>query len=347
MSPTGRPTTRRASLRVRPLCARSVLALLLWTPLCVHPGNLPTGLDLTEPSRLRIGIGDRMRLERDGSWVRTLDEMERLGVRPDFVQIWLPHGWQESWLPRSDLDDMAQRGVVPVVVHYFFGDFISKERVEAQRAAWLRSIERMADRIRMAGPVLVVLEPEFNIAPPPGETAITRWPGFSSYLREAAQMIRSRAPNARVGVCVGDFAGPPYLEPVLGPVADDLDFLGFQEMRAATVPEAGSEAYLRVGRSATDFARYLERAFGRPLLLGYVAVSSHARWEEEQASALRDLLAHRRDLLDAGVFGWVYFQLFDDPRHTGFFAAAEPHFGLVTANGRPKPALDVFRELAR
>jgi hypothetical protein len=178
---------------------------------------------------------------------------------------------------------------------------------------------------------------------PAGEHAVSSWPGFGEHLARAAALIRERAPNVRVGTCVGDFAGPPAIEASLGRAAPDLDFIAFQEMRASTDPAVERDGYLRVGRSATRFARYLQRGFDRPLLVAYVAVSSHGGWEDKQAKALDDVRRERRALRDAGVFGIVYFQLFDDPAHTGYFGDAEPHFGLLRHDGSPKPALEAFR----
>ena len=306
-------------------------------------------LDLHDTSRLRLGVGDRISvLSREAeAWVSVPEEALRKGVPLDLFEVWLPRGWDEDWVKRERLQELTAQGITPVIIHYYFGDAISKERVEAERDGWYSSMWRMANMVRMDAPVLIVLEPEFNIAPPEGETAITSWPWFAKDLAAAVEMIRTQAPNALIGTCPGDFSGTPHLEPVLGPLASDLDFLAFQEMRAATDPEAGRKGYLDVGRAATDYARYLKRAFGRPLLLAYVAVSSHGHWEKRQADALRDLRRHRDALLGAGVFGLVYFQLRDDPSHIGYFGAAERHFGLLRADGTPKPALEVFRALGR
>jgi len=338
MSPVRPPQSRLAA-------ATTVLAccLAVWG---APPPAGAGGLDLERPGRLQVGIGDRLTVERDGRWVPTVDALDRLGIDVDMLQIWLPRGWQDDWVSKDALERLHARGVVPVVVHYYFGDFISKERVEAQRSAWYTSMWEMAQQIRGDDPVLVVLEPEWNIAPPPGETAITDWPWFANDLRAAAIMIRKEAPNALIGTCPGDFPGRPNLEPVLGPVAADLDFLAFQEMRASTDPDGDRPGYTDVGRSAVEFARYLHRAFGRPLLLGYLAVSSYGGWVDTQRSIVADVHAHRKALLDAGVFGVVYFQLFDDRKHRGYFGPAEKHFGLIDAKGRRKPAFEAFRALA-
>lgn len=327
--------------RLRPALTGILLVLLVAAPAFGGAGE-----DLLRPGRLRLGVGDRIKVENRGRWTSEPANARALGLELDLFQVWLPRGWHEDWLTRRQLRDLSARGVTPVVVHYYFGDFISRQRVEAQRDGWYASLWRMAKRISGDAPVLVVLEPEFNIAPPPGELAVTDWPGFGEDLRAAARMIREIAPNARVGVCPGDFPGPPGLERVLGPVVGDLDFLAFQEMRARTDRDRGREGYLDVGGAAVDYARYLKRAFGLPILVGYVAVSSHGGWEGRQADALRSLAARRADLLEAGVFGLIYFQLRDDPKHEGYFGRAEKHFGLVRSDGSPKPAFEVFRGLA-
>ena len=294
---------------------------------------------------MRIGIGDRISHERRGKTVPTLTSLQRVVLKVDLLEVWLPRGWKKDWLSPTALAEVHARGVVPVVVHYFFGDDISQQRVEAQRDAWYSSMWEMSQLIRGKQPVLVILEPEFNVAPPEGETAITAWPGFADDLRAAAEMIRREAPNALVGTCPGDFPGTPSLEPVLGPVAGDLDFIAFQEMRASTDPDAGRSGYEQVGRAAVDYARYLKRAFDRPLLLGYLAISSQGGWEQEQKKMLAEVHEQFDALRAAGVFGVIYFQLFDDPEHEGYFGEAEKNFGLFTAQGAAKPALNVFRDM--
>jgi hypothetical protein len=337
---TTRGHPRFARLRLAARFACGALALGLAQPVGAGPDPV---LELGAGDRIKVGIGDRLQLRRGDGWVSVLPELDRAGLRPDFLQLWLTREWQPSWVPPHQLRALAARGIVPIVVHYYFGDAISRERFERESDAWYASLRRMADVLRADAPVLVVLEPEFNVDPPPGEHAVAAWPAFGDHLSRAARLLRERAPNVRVGTCVGDFAGPPQLEASLGRAAPDLDFIAFQEMRASTDPAAGRDGYLHVGRSATRYARYLQRAFERPLLVAYVAVSSHGGWEDRQARALDDVHRQRRALRDAGVFGIVYFQLFDDPAHTGYFGPAEAHFGLLRRDGSPKPALEVFK----
>lgn len=300
---------------------------------------------LAPGARIRLGVGDRLSLTRDGKKIPTDLVARDLGLAPDFVQIWLTRDWKEDWAPRAKLAALAARGVTPVIVHYFFGDDLSRERFEAARDAWYTSLWRLAQQIRIDAPVLVILEPEWNQPAPRGQTSLQDWSGFAEDLRAAAEMIRRDAPNALVGTCPGDFAGPPNLERVLGPASERLDFLAFQEMRAETDAAAAEPGYLDVGSAATEFAAYLWRAFRKPLLLGYVAVSSGNGWEQKQAEALSSLAAQREALQRSGVFGAIYFQLVDDPRHRGYFGSAEKHFGLVDNRGRTKPAWKAFRKL--
>ena len=332
MTPSPAPRVRLAACLLALACG-----------LLARSAQADPALEPAPDGRLRVGIGDRLQLERGGSRVSVLAELDRIGLQSELFQLWLTREWQPSWIPRAELRALAARSIVPVVAHYYFGDAISRERFERESDAWYASVRRMAEALRMDAPALVILEPEWNVEAPPGETSLTRWPGFGEHLARAAALIRERAPNVRVGTCVGDFAGPPQLEAALGRAAPELDFLAFQEMRAGTDPDAGRAGYLEVGRSATRYAGYLQRAFERPLLVAYVAVSSHGGWEREQAQALDDLRHQQDALREAGVFGIVYFQLFDDPAHTGYFGAAEPHFGLLRHDGSPKPALDAFR----
>jgi hypothetical protein len=344
----------------RPLRLGLLLALALALACgCGHPGldargesaiGAGEGVARALPAareRLLAGVGDRLVLHGAGPRVDLYAEARRLGLPTDLFQVWLPRGWHESWVPRAGLEAIQDRGGVPVVVHYFFGSGISRERVEAGRAEWQRDLARLARSVDLPRPVLVVLEPEFNDAPPAGETPITRWAGFGAELRAAAAIVRRGAPGALVGTCAGDFSPDRNLEPLLGRVAPELDFLGFQEMRAAGAPDAGRPGYDEVGRAAVDYAGYLQQAFGRPILLCYVAVSSWRGWAGTQARALGGLVERREELRRRGVFGLVYFQLRDDPLHRGYFGAAERHFGLLDAAGAPKPALSILRRLAR
>lgn len=309
------------------------------------PGTGEPAILRVDGAPLRIGVGDRISVERGDRWLSVPEEALAAGLDLDLFAVWLTRDWQEDWVTREALRDLVRRGITPVVVHYYFGDDISKERLESDRDDWYTSLWRMSQLVDIGAPVLVVLEPEFNVVARGGETSITEWPWFGDDLRAAALMIKGEAPEALVGVCAGDFSPTRDLEPVLERALPALDFLAFQEMRASTDPASPRSDYLSVGAAAVDYATYLQRSFRLPVLLAYVAVSSHGGWEARQAEALADLAGRRAELSAAGVFGAMYFQLHDDPAHVGYFGEAERHFGLLRSDGSPKPALQAFRAL--
>lgn len=334
------PPPPAPAVRCRPRRGRAWLAVA-WLAIA-----LPTLAEAPRPDpsrhdRLGFGIGDRVTWHVDGEAIDVVADARRVGLDPDYLEVWLPRGWQDSWLGSDDLRGLTERGVTPIVAHWYFGDTISRERIVADRHGWHRSLARMARRLAIDAPVLVLLEPEFNNAPPPGETAVTAWPGFADEIREAARIVRHFAPEAQVGLCAGNF-GLRDLEPSIGPVADELDFLAFQEMRGSTRHDRSD---LDLGTSALGFARYLKSAFDRPVLLAYVAVSSYGGWTDAQRRAVESLTARREALVASGVFGLVWFQLRDDPEHRGWFGAAERSFGALSAKGQPKPVLEALRGL--
>lgn len=293
---------------------------------------------------IRVGIGDRLTVLSGGEWVPMVDRAAKAGFRPDYLEVWLTRGWRSSWIPEHRIRELSDRGITPVFMHYFFGDEISRERILDEREEWHASLRRLGRIAGRAKAPLIVLEPEFNDDPPEGETATVDWPGFAHEVRVALRLIRAEAPDAKIGICAGDFFPDLNLD-VLDGVAEELDFLAFQEMRGSTDPVRGREGYLRVGREATRYARYLRTRFQKPILLAYVAVSSHGGWEQKQAKALRDLSQASGALQEQGVFGVIYFQLQDDPEHVGYFGDAERRFGLIGADGRAKPAFYAFRRL--
>lgn len=316
--------------------------LLLWIAILL-PSSV-TG-ERTSTEAMRFGVGDRLTLQKKGDWVGLAGEARRLGAPTDYLQLWLTRGWQRSWVPDEELQRLVDAGTTPVLVHYFFGDEMSRERLLEKREEWHASLRRLGQLARSVSPVMIVLEPEFNNDPPAGETHSVAWNGFAKELRRAIKIVRDEAPNAQIGICAGDFFPTFDLEKIR-PVANSVDFMAFQEMRAITDAERERSGYLRVGWDAVRYARYLRREFGKPILLAYAAISSHGGWEEEQAQAIRDIHDAKSALAEQGVFGVIYFQLFDDPDHVGYFGDAEASFGLVTHGGRPKPAFWAFKELA-
>jgi len=193
---------------------------------------------------------------------------------------------------------------------------------------------------------LVVLEPEFNNIPAGKETPLTEWEEWNEIAGKAVDILHKGAPFSKVGLCPGDW-GMYNLEKCMSRVAAKSDFIAFQEMRASSDPsdDSTSEQYKNVVGSALKFSAYLKKTFNKPVLWAYLAASSYKNgdplgWETEQAEMLKGINKKQKELVENGVFGFIYFAYYDDPSHgTEFFGEAEKYFGLKSSKGIPKKAL--------
>jgi len=291
-----------------------------------------------------VGVGDRQRfyLENDRGKASFLHRWARNNGAPVNAQaIWLTRNWDEGWASREDLERMVAEGVVPVLILYYFAGDISRSYVVEHRQDWYFYLMKVAALASIDAPVLVVLEPEFNDGTNAAGTVISNWPGFNEIVIDGIYLLRSMAPNLLVGICPGDF-GSEDLEPSIGEVVEYSDFIAFQEMRASTQPSETCDDYEDITDRSLRYADYLYQTFDKPVLLAYAAVSTYGGWEQIQADVVKHLFAARGKLRERGVFGILYFMLFDDPEHDGYFGAAETEFGLVRADGEPKPGWHAF-----
>jgi hypothetical protein len=329
---------------------RATALLLLAFLLVVSGCGADNAIYPGQPGYLRLGIGDRFSWSRGGEEVSWYQKALEDGFEIELVEVWLEEGWDEGWLTQDDLNEALDRGVVPVIMHYYFAENISKEYVQGHLSEWYDDLERLASVIDIDREVWVVLEPEFNDEPSSG-TPITEWEGWNDAVIGAVERIREIAPEAKISICAGDFSQQD-LELCLSRAAQELDFLSFQEMRASTYWEPSSSGRLHVADSAMRFSRYLRTTFNKPILFAYLAVSTYADgdslgWENEQALVINQVFDRSDELLANGVFGLVYFEYYDDPLHSGFFGEAEKYFGLMTDTGQPKQGWHVFREKSR
>jgi hypothetical protein len=173
------------------------------------------------------------------------------------------------------------------------------------------------------------------------------WPGLQEMLMDGLYIVRTIAPNAIVGICFGDF-GPSPLEPWFGEAVAYSDIVAFQEMRASTRNPDLDPSGEELAQVAFDTTRRLHQTFDKPVLLAYLALSSYQEdggkdWESIQAAVVEKFLGRFKEMRAEGLWGMLYFQLRDDPKHVGFFEEAEVDFGLLDELGTPKPALEAFR----
>jgi len=320
----------------------SLAVLILLAQLAPLPS-----IDLSR-RQLEIGIGDRYLSYQNGQRIIWYKQAERDGLRFRYFQMWLTKQWQDAWVGgQAALQRMADDGYTPVITYYYFGGSISKEAVEADLLDWYQDCQRLHRLLDIDREILVLIEPEFNVAAPRGSTSIYNWSGWNEAVRGAIARIRGASSRIKVGLCPGDF-GRFNLDKCMKDVAGDCDFLAFQELRGSSHPHSSSQKYRDVASSAIDFAGYLQSRFRRPLLM-CVGISSYTDkdplgWSAEQCVAISGILSRLDALQQRGVFGLIYFEYFDDPQHDySFFGEAERHFGLKNGQGAPKPAWELWR----
>jgi hypothetical protein len=302
------------------------------------------------PSGAFVGSGDRLSSMQQGRNVVWWEKAREMGAEVNAQAIWATQDWEQDWYSAKDLKEMADAGVTPVVILYYFGDEISQEYVVEHYAAYRDWLQRVLARLAGDTMVLVVLEPEFNNTPPDGKHHVKEWKPFADLMIKAATEVRYHLPNARVGLCPGDYRSYD-LNDILDRVSPYLDFLAFQELWAATRENDLTEDYEDVSDYAFLNTAYLSVVYDRPVLLAYLGVSSYTPagvdedWGAIQASVLENVARRWHQLSQAGMIGVLTFALYDDPNHEGYFGTAERYWGLLDRDGRPKPAFEAFRGL--
>lgn len=279
-----------------------------------------------------------------------VDFLERHGAKPDDAVFWAG-AWNEksgwSYLG-SNADRLADRGIRPVVQWYYWAGDISPTCVDQgcwsnahgvwkSRANWAADAAKLADALH-AGlrgrPGVVVLETEFNKA------GMSTWEPFDGYLAEQVRIFRQRAPELKVAIGFGNWQSWEWhrFDRAMGAA----DLAGLQTMRAST--RNTPEAYLDSVNQVVAGAQALRSAFGKPILLHDLALSSYWEpdWTSRQERVVRALFARMPELSGLGVAGVSYRALQDDPHFTTkeYYGVAERHMGLQRADGSWKPALD-------
>jgi len=275
--------------------------------------------------------------EIDGRWVRAPEVFAQDGIGLDFVQAWIGgDGWTD-WLGPDDVRAMADAGLTPELIHYYFGD-PTLDEVTAERDAFLDDIRTLAGVLADSGVgdrAIVTLEPEFN------QDGVAAWDGWNDLMIEAIRILRD-ASGCRVGVLAGDWDIDHVLTISMGRAAAFSDFVAFQEMRAST--RDTPEDVAAVPDRAVRFAHWLSRKFLRPVRLGYAMVSDYDGWKEVQRRFVADLCEREADLRASGVVAVSWMSYLDHEAGGGYFDEAEDHKGLKHADNFPKPAWYVFRE---
>ena len=273
----------------------------------------------------------------DGVWRPAPEVFAEDGVQHDFVQAWIGgDGWTD-WFQADDVRAMSDAGLVPDIIHYYFGD-PTLEQVQRERDAFLADIRALAQLLADSGVgdrSIVTLEPEFN------QDGIPTWEGWNDLMLEAIRILRETA-GAKVGVLAGDWDIDHRLPTCLDRAAAFSDFVAFQEMRGST-QDTPQDAY-DVADRAIRFSHYLARTFLRPVRWGYAMVSDYGGWTEVQRKVVAEICERADELQANGVTAISWMSYMDNEAGGGYFGEAESHKGLKYADGGAKPAFYVWRE---
>ncbi len=314
-----------------------------------------------------FGVGGSMTLNTVGNaYVSTPSLLTQMQFPSNnkALGIWLTQGWQPDWM--AGMQTAMQQGYAPVLFDYYLGDLGSMGSgawgyVQQNAQAWLANTQLLANYLStLNGTVSVVLQPEFNVPGVGNQTQFGEWLAQASQILQHAQhpglTILTSAGVGDFGVYSGSTESASQWSgfyPSLSVAAPYLNFITFQEMRGAdtggTVVTAQQEGMNTIAGRVIAFSRYLQAAYGKPLLLGYMMMNPYTpagdteNWSAIAAKAYAEILQISPELAQQGVFGSMAMELFNDMNHStingvDYFGTSSDYFGLVNSNGAPNTA---------
>lgn len=286
---------------------------------------------------------------------KSVGRARNLGVPVTYGSTWAgawnaKYGWGGI---EDDLRAAKAAGAVPVIQWWYWGDDISpscvengcKDRyhgVQKDKASWSRMSNELADLIVRVGgkdsPALVVIETEFN------KNGIETHEPFDRDLAEQAAIFHQR--GIKVVISFGNWGQSHWKNFNRSIAAADL--LGTMALQSSLRDAA---TYLSGADHLIASAKYFHDTFGKPTFVTDFAFSSYpeASYEQYQDMVIRDIFRRMDEFRAAGVQGMVWRMLADDPGFdtNNYHGVAERHWGLLHADGSPKPAFQPFLNGAR
>jgi hypothetical protein len=310
----------------------------------LHSGIVASLLQLSSPAFAQSSL-------QFGFDAKSVVRARELGVSVGYGSTWAgPWNQKYGWGGiEDDLRTARATNTIPVVQWWYWGDDISPSCVEngcqdryhgvrKDRATWSRMSNELADLIvRVGGPspnALVVIETEFN------KNGIETYEPFDGYLVEQAAIFHQR--GIKVVISLGNW-GQPHWQNFDRAIAS-ADLLGTMILQSSI---RDASTYLSGAEALISAARYFSATFGKPTFVTDFAFSSYPEpsYEGYQDMVVRDIFRRIDELTAAGVRGMIWRMLMDDPAFdtSNYHGVAERHWGLLHADGRPKPAFDSFR----
>ena len=282
--------------------------------------------------------------------IDSVKKTQSLGAPVAYGAIWVgpwiqKYGWGAI---EAQLKEARARGVTPVINWWYWGDDISPQFVEhggedrfqhvhKDKATWTRMSHELADLIdRTSGHrgAIVVLETEFN------KNGIESYKPFDNLLVEQMQIFHQK-PNIKVAIGFGNWGREYWNRFALA--VSECDFLGTQLLQSSV---RDAKTYLGAVDTLVSGAKELQQKFHKPSLVIDLALSSYpeSKYAEYQADVVKELFDRLPELKRAGVQGVIWRQVSDDPKFdtSNYHGVAERYWGLLHADGTPKPAFQPF-----
>jgi len=316
-----------------------------------------------------------------------------------FLVFWLTKGWQESWFDTDQLNRLMDLGYVPVFMYWYFGDSLDGVPSDAEVSEFMADVERVILFLKkLRGKKILIFEPEFNVPaivddPVAGEE-------FARVMKRAIEKVRSEVPDLLISLCMmdsgnrnandtnpscgfencalGDIGSWIKADNVYAHLVNSLDFLCFQEMVSQfskdpanpSEPKIYTEEEIGIDylpERILNFTLFLKDLYGKPVLLGYIAVASGTwndlngdgkiqddefnpkGWDQKVVRTFRRLKELRPLLKEAGLFGYIPMMLFDHPQHDEggfhFFLRNEHHLGIVRTGAKEEVDLHLYGDI--
>ena len=250
---------------------------------------------------------------------------------------------------RTMLKTAKTNELTPVIQWWYWGDDLSPTCVQSgctdkyygvvkNKATWDRLSAELAqlvvDEYGANSGTIIIVETEFN------KGSMEQNETFDAWLEEKLEFFRSK--GFRVVVGFGNWSRQHWKNYDRAIAAADM--IGAQILYSSVRNET---AYLSGADTLIGAAKYNHATFGKPTFVTDVAFSSFPTpsYEQYQDTVVREIFARMGELRDAGVQGLIWRMLMDDPKFNtaNYHGMAERHWGLLRADGTPKPAFEPFR----
>lgn len=282
--------------------------------------------------------------------IESVKKTQGLGAPIAYGALWVgPWTQKYGWAPiEAQLKEARARGVTPVINWWYWGDDISpqcvengcedkRQHVRKDKATWFRMSRELADLIERVGGhrgAIVVLETEFN------KNGIETYQPFDGFLAEQMKIFHQKR-NIKVAIGFGNWGREHWNRFALA--VAECDFLGTQLLQSSV---RDAKTYRGAVDTLITGAKELQRKFAKPSLVIDLALSSYpdASYAVHQANVVKELFQRLPELKKAGVQGLIWRQVADDPKFdtSNYHGVAERYWGLMHADGSPKPAFQPF-----